>query len=327
MTTMACNNNSDDQQSSLPTTITTLDLNDVFITLPKISKKSGNTMAYWCLGNSMSNTDVIFQLCPDGTRMSVAFPPSQFNNAVGTDKYGMSLHVTDPLIMDALAALDAQALQFFLDHRESFFKKSYTDDMIRFGSFCPIVKPVDLEKGYGARVGVKIMQNASARHPVEVFTYNAKENTMSPTHFKDIRKGDDVVPIVSMGGIWCVSGGKCGYTLEACRILVIPNQKANGTGFAMGSGRPTPTVVYPTIDSVHDQTSTVSAGMDEGSFMDQVYGIDQEVSEPDSGTVTIDPITLQVYPATPAAAAATTTTTTTTTSGPPKKKARLQGNE
>jgi hypothetical protein len=263
MTTMAYNNNSDNQRRELPPTITTLDLDNVSITLPRKSKY-GKMAAYWCLGNSMSNTDVIFQLCPDSAGMSVIFPPSKFHaQAEEVDKYGMVLNVTNPHTIDALAALDEKALKFFMDNRAIFFEKYYTDDMIRHKVFCPIVKPVDLANGYGARIAVKISQDASSRHPVEVFTYNANENTMSPTHFKDIRKGDDVVPIVSIGGMWCLSGRTCGYSLEACRILVIPNHIANGTGFVMGSGLPTPTLVYPTVDSIHVRTRIDPVSMDE----------------------------------------------------------------
>ena len=263
-------------------TVDNYELNTVCLTKPTVTRRN-TTVSYFCEGNPLSGVPCKFQLCPSGTRLIAAFEPSRFDKT-GEGKLKLQVNITDPKIHAFCETLDDIVKDFMIANKSAFYKGNPSESMIRT-LFRPIIKPVDEEKGYPPRIGIVLDTEPTSLNRVKVERYDPVTNQKFDAYFGDIKRGDEVIPFVTIDATWVMAGNRSGYNFKAVKLMYIPSAGAADVELDLGDDMPPPT---------HMSASSIAAPVPEGTFDEAADEAAQLAAAAggEGGTVDIDPVTM-----------------------------------
>lgn len=235
---------------------------------PPVKNKRGSPTAYMSEDTPESRQKPTFQLCGPGKAMHVTFDLKSYDDE--NKNVTLCLTLEDDTVKSAVEQLDEIIVTYLHVNQKFFFRKEdKTREMIKSMHFRSSITQ-DEEEKYLPRLQCKI--DTSSPDKVEVYRLSADATKMTKCTYHDIKRGDLVVPIVSINSVWCINN-RAGFSFNLERVLIKTQQKECMPLFNMGTD-----CAQPILDDEDE---------------DEPSSMDKDEKEDDGSTVNIDPITLE----------------------------------
>jgi hypothetical protein len=258
-------------------TVVDYDFSKRMVLKPPIKNKRGSPTGYISEDTPECRQKPTFQLSGPGKAMHVTFDPKSYDEE--NKNVTLSLTLEDEAVKTAVEKLDEIIIGYLHTNQKFFFRKEdKTMDMIRAMHFRSSIVQDD-EGKYLPRLQCKI--DTTTPDKVEVYRLRSDAKKMSKCTYNDIKRGDLVIPIVSINSIWCISN-RAGFSYNLERILIKNQEKQCMPLFNMGMDCATP--VLEEEEEEENKAFPVSNGKRKQEVEEQ---------EHDGSTVIIDPVTLQ----------------------------------
>lgn len=197
---------------------------DVYFHSPTFTDKGQKNvnLSYDKVSTNYANR-ILLQLCKDTSPLRAKWNLSVPREGDDTKRRNWEIVLDNDTLLGTFKRFDEYIMNYALEHSREWFKKDLNKDQIE-ARYKPIVK--EPKENETLNYFIMKVNCPPAEKPTPIKKIECDGKTLVDGSIEDLTKDAEVVPIISISGIWFMSDS-FGASISASKIIVKPIPKKN----------------------------------------------------------------------------------------------------